>query len=121
MREELQEIKRYIYEDGHISDSEVKLLRDVFSRYGVGEDEARLLLDLNSVLSGEDHVPAFDDLFVETIVAYLIENAAVSEQKWAWLEEQVFSDSDVNASERKILATLAERGIGLPASLMAHL
>jgi hypothetical protein len=121
MREELQEIKRHIYEDGSVSDGEVKLLRDVFRRYGAGEEEARLLLDLNTILDGVTHIAAFDELFVETVTGYVVEAGAVTADKWAWLAGHILRDGTVNALERKLLAALAAQGIALPATLAANL
>ena len=48
MRKELQDLKIHIYEDGKIDDKEVEILRSVLAHYGLGEEEARLLMDLNT-------------------------------------------------------------------------
>ncbi|CAA7615257.1 hypothetical protein [Magnetospirillum sp. UT-4] len=112
MREELSDLKRHIYEDGSISDGEVKLLKDVFARYGLGEDEAGLLLDLNTVLSGEDHAASFEALFIDSLVAYLSEG-----ERWDWLRSRLLKDGTVDALERRMLAACRDKGLALPADL----
>lgn len=120
MREELQEIKRSIYEDGTIAESEVTLLQGVFARYGLGEEEIALLLDLNSVLSGHAHAAAFDQLFIDSVVAFMAAPGDL-EARMSWLHARLMKDGIVDELERKALAACAERGIAMSEALRALL
>lgn len=116
MRQELQDIKRHIYEDGTISDSEVTMLEGIMERWGVGEEEVRLLIDLNNVLSGEEHAPRFNALYVERIAGFMLDGgSSISSEKWDWLKENMLKDSQIDALEKRLLAELRGRVDILPA------
>lgn len=118
MRQELQEIKRHIYEDGSIAEGEVRLLSDLLARYGLGQDEMELLLDLNTILSGEPHPESFDTLFVDSLVKFMGEGG---EGRWDWLKSRLFKDGALDALERRALAACAAQGMPVPEEMRAHL
>ncbi len=120
MRHELQEIKVHIYEDGSISDAELRLLRGLFAG-GFGEEEAALLLDLNNVLSGEDLPDAFADLFVEMLSGYVVVGDAVDAGRWEWMRSTMLNDNTIDSIENRLLGEIAARAKDLPESLAQYL
>jgi hypothetical protein len=116
MREELQDLKQHIYEDGVISEDEVDLLKAAFARYGLGEEEVGLLLDLNTVLSGETHVAAFDQLVIDSVVAFMTAPGDLS-LRMIWLQAKLFRDGTVDGLERKVLDACTAAGVALSPEL----
>lgn len=115
MRKELQDLKIHIYEDGKIDDKEVEILRSVLAHYGLGEEEARLLMDLNTILYDHERHPSFDDLLVESITNYVLDDDKVlTREKLDWLNWNVFKDARVDGNERRIFASLEETACNAP-------
>lgn len=115
MRPELQELKVHIYKDGRIEEREVIVLRNVLAHYGLGENEARLLLDLNTVLTNHYRHPSFDDLLVESLTDYVLDDEmALSGDKLDWLMKNVFKDSRIDATERRLLNAINDKASSTP-------
>lgn len=122
MRSELQAIKMHVYEDGTIDQAEVKMLRGIVGADNPGEEEVRLLLDLNTVLSGADMDPAFVDLLVEATVSFVLDSdGTISDDKMAWLEGNISKDGKTDANEIRILREIETRAGRLPDRLAALL
>jgi len=116
VRSELQAIKMHVYEDGKIDQSEISMLRGIVDAEQPGEEEVRLLLDLNTVLSGADNDPGFAELLVEATLKYVLDDDnAVSDDKLAWLETVIAKDGKTDANEMRILHALQEKADRLPA------
>ena len=114
MDELIAEIKMTVFESGVIDDSALALIKNFIVRYGVTEETARLLLDLNNVLSGT-HNPNFDDFFVSTIVQFMLGTGAlISDEKWLWLKNNFLKDGIIDALERNVLLKLATLAPPLP-------
>lgn len=121
MREELQNLKKYIYEDGWISDKEVAVLRRLMVD-GTDRDEAELLLDINTVLS--DMVPypqEFSRLFIEALTAYAVgKDGLIAPDTWEWLKVHILEDDRVDRLERRLLDAIAARATRLPGDFGAY-
>lgn len=121
MRDELQQLKKYIYEDGWISANEVSVLRRLFID-GADRDEAELLLDLNTVLS--DMVPypqEFSDLFVKALTAYVVgADGLIAPEVWEWLKDGILKDNRVDRLERRLLDAIAASAKRLPGDFGAY-
>ncbi|TAN44168.1 MAG: hypothetical protein EPN26_16950 [Rhodospirillales bacterium] len=120
MRQELQDLKEHIYQDGEISESEVKLLGDYF-KAKFDEEEARLLLNLNNILSGGEMAASFADLYVNSLAGYVVKDGRISDAHWAWLYQELHDDHQVDAIEKRLLAEIASRLKEVPASMAALL
>lgn len=118
MRQELQEIKQAIYEDGDISAAEVKMLKDVFAA-GFGEEEAELLLDLNHVLSGHGLAPEFADLYVDCLSGWAVDNGTLPAGRWAWIKGHILRDAVIDGIEAKLLERIRTMVSSLPADFPA--
>ncbi|PCI41790.1 MAG: hypothetical protein COB46_02400 [Rhodospirillaceae bacterium] len=115
MRQELQDLKVEIYQDGVVDAREVKTLRTVLRLYGLGEQEARLLLDLNNVLSNHDRHSDFDKLLVESITDYVLDDDKVlSDEKLNWLNENFFKDDRIDQNEKDIIETIDKTAKTMP-------
>ncbi len=122
MRSELQAIKMHVYEDGTIDQAEVKMLRGIVGADNPGEEEVRLLLDLNTVLSGADMDPEFVDLLVEATVSFVLESdGTISDDNMAWLEGNISKDGKTDANEIRILREIEAKAGRLPDRLAALL
>lgn len=122
MRSELQAIKMHVYEDGAIDQSEVKMLRGIVDAETPGEEEVRLLLDLNTVLSGGDMDPAFADLLVDATVTFVLDDdGGIADEKLDWLEKNISKDGKTDANEARILRELEAKTGQLPDRLAALL
>ena len=122
MRSELQAIKMHVYEDGAIDQSEVKMLRGIVDAETPGEEEVRLLLDLNTVLSGGDMDPAFADLLVDATVTFVLDDdGGIADEKLDWLEKNISKDGKADANEARILRELEAKTGQLPDRLAALL
>ncbi|MGE4220163.1 MAG: hypothetical protein AB7G39_12000 [Alphaproteobacteria bacterium] len=121
MREELQQLKKYIYEDGWISANEVAVLRRLFTD-GADRDEADLLMDLNTILS--DMVPypqEFSDLYIKALTAYVIgKDGLIAPDTWEWLKTNILKDNRVDRLERRLLDAIAARAQRLPGDFSAY-
>jgi hypothetical protein len=119
MNEYLKDLKLSVYEDGNIDEREVKMLRDILSQ-GIGEDEAEVLLDLNTVLSGFEHPASFETLFVEALTGFVLGGGtAVTAEKWAWLKGHVLRDGSVDGLERRLLENIHAAAATVPDELAA--
>ncbi|MBI5163627.1 MAG: hypothetical protein HY985_06975 [Magnetospirillum sp.] len=122
MRQELRDLKMHIYEDGEIDEAEVRLLVGVFAASGIGEEEARLLFDLNTMVSGHTVPESFEQLFIAGISAFAIDaDGIVTAERWAWLKDNLFKDDAVDALERRLLRAIAARATSVPEELSAQL
>ena len=93
----------HVYEDGAIDQSEVKMLRGIVDAETPGEEEVRLLLDLNTVLSGGDMDPAFADLLVDATVTFVLDDdGGIADEKLDWLEKNISKDGKTDANEARI-------------------
>ncbi|ARJ65093.1 hypothetical protein WV31_05150 [Magnetospirillum sp. ME-1] len=115
MEHMLADIKRSIYEDGEVSEAEVRLLADVLARYGVTEQTVGVLLDLNTIMSGARYPDSFVALFVQTIAGFVMDSGgAVSEDKWRWLQNSLLKDSVIDDLEMALLDHIRNRATSLP-------
>jgi len=115
VRSELQQIKMHVYEDGKIDESEINMLRGVVGAEVPAEDEVRLLLDLNNVLSGSDMAPGFAELMVEATVKFVLDDSgALSDEKLDWLIANITKDGKTDANEMLILKAIGEKANAVP-------
>lgn len=115
MRQELGDLKVVIYEDGEIDRKEVDLLKSLIKPETVKEEEARFLVDLNNVLSGQPRPAAFDEFYILVVSGYVFEGKDyLSNEKWEWLERQLLKDGVVDPLERSLLEEIDSRATSAP-------
>ena len=115
MRQELKDLKAHIYDDGSISEAEVALLKSMFAAYGFGDDEARLLLDLNNILSGTEYPGSFEDLFIEALSGYMVRgDGQLDTAHWNWLTERLLQDGAIDDLERRLILRVVEQAKNPP-------
>ncbi|MGE5505447.1 MAG: hypothetical protein ACM31L_13580 [Actinomycetota bacterium] len=121
MNEYLRDLKQCVYEDGEIDEREVKTLRDVLAT-GVGEEEAELLLDLNTILTGSTYPESFEALFVDVLTRFAMDGGtALTAAKWDWLKGHLLRDNIVDELERKVLASIRAAAAEVPDELVKML
>jgi hypothetical protein len=117
MEELMRELKMAIFDRGAVTEKEVALMRSFIAREGLNECTARMLLDINNVLSGEHH-ESFDELYMGALLAFLLGDGSVmSEERWGWLRENLLKDGIVDALERRLLETLCRVMTEIPAEM----
>ena len=115
MRSELQQIKMHVYEDGKIDEQEIRMLRGVVDAETPDEEEVRLLLELNNVLSGAGVEPGFAELLVYATVTFVLDDAGVlSDEKLDWLTTNIRKDGKTDANEMLILRAIQEKATRTP-------
>ena len=122
MDQVLHDIKVSIYEDGVISESEVRLLADVIARYGATDETMEVLLDLNTILSGSDYPSSFLALFIDAVASYVVdESGAIGDQKWLWLKQALLKDGIIDDLEACLLTALRQRTRQMPSDMAAFI
>lgn len=118
MNEEYEHLKRDIYEDGIVDDTEVQFLRGLIEKSNYGEDEVQLLLDLNNVLEGESLNPLFVDLLVEAVSTFVVDpSGSIPDEKVSWLKDHLLKDGQVDENERRIIKEISRKAASLPQAL----
>ena len=118
----LSELKKSLLADGVIDAEEVKQLDALLYADGVIEkEEAEFMFELSDAVSGKDNAPEWEDLFVKVICSFLLEDEAtpgeIDSEEAEWLYNKVKGDGQVDALERKLLATIKEKAKSFPAKL----
>ena len=121
MEQLMNEIKMAIYDRGAITEKEVALMRSFIAREGLNECTARLLLDINNILSDEHH-ESFKDLYVSALTGFLLsDGSTMSDEKWRWLRENLLKDGIIDALERQLLTSLRQVMSSIPPEMEAFI
>ena len=114
MEQLMNEIKMAIFDRGAVTEKEVDLMRAFVAREGLNECTARLLLDINNILSGEHH-ESFEKLYLGALLSFLLaDGSTMSDERWQWLRENILKDGIVDALERRLLETLCRVMTSIP-------
>jgi len=119
---DLKKMKADILADGVIDAGEVTALRTVLYADGsVDKEEAEMLFELNDAVSGKNNHSSWNDLFIEAITSYLLEDknspGVIDADEAIWLKAKVQGDGELDALERRLLEHLKSKAKEFPASL----
>ncbi len=123
MISELAALVVAILEDGVIDEAEVEQLRALLLADGViDREEADALFELNDATSGKDNHASWNEFFVTSLVAHVLEDdespGVVDEDEGAYLKGKIYGDGEVDANERALIKALKESATGvIPTSL----
>lgn len=114
--------KEKILADGEIDEAEVKELKSaLFADGKIDREEADFLFDLNNAVSGKNNHESWEELFIQAISGYLLDddNSAgeIDAAEAEWLYGKLSEDGHVDTIERKLLLHLRERSGNFPAHL----
>jgi len=115
----LSELKKSILADGVIDKDEVKQLQEVLYADGViDKEEAEFLFELNDAVSGKDNDPAWEELFVNAISAFLLEDETspgeIDDEEAKWLLAKIQGDGQLDQIEKALLANLKAKAKTFP-------
>ena len=115
----LSELKKSILADGVIDKDEVKQLQEVLYADGViDKEEAEFLFELNDAVSGKDNDPAWEELFINAISAFLLEDETspgeIDDEEAKWLLAKIQGDGQLDQIEKALLANLKAKAKTFP-------
>jgi len=122
MNKELSKLKQDVTADGIIDAAEVTRIREVIYRDGViDKKEAEFLFELNDVCSGAKNHASWQDLFIEAITSFLLEDEIspdiIDSSEAKWLLSKVQADGKIDKVEAALLKNLLKKAKVMPDSL----
>lgn len=119
----LKLLKKSILADGVIDEQEVKQLREVLYADGlIDKEEAEFLFELNDAVSGKENHPSWEELFIEAISSFLLEDekspGVIDEDEAKWLLSKIQGDGKLDNIELSLLRNLKSKSKQLPQSLL---
>jgi uncharacterized membrane protein YqhA len=116
---DLQEIKKIIFADGQINDEDIAQLRNaIFEEEGITKAKADLLFKMKDTISSKKLTKEFQNLFIETISAFLLEDdespGEIDESEAKWLRAKIQQKGIVDKLDKKLLANLKKKSINFP-------
>lgn len=104
----LQDLRDSVIADGVVDADEVATLRtELYADGVIDQDEAVTLFEINNAVSGNANDPAWDDLFVQAITDFVLQDdetpGVVDDGEARFLNEQIASDGQVDDLERRLL------------------
>lgn len=122
----LQQLKQEILQDGVIDQNEVQELETVLYADGViDKEEADFLFDLNDSVSGKANHRSWEQLFVNAITSFLLEDETspgeIDESEANWLYEKLHGDGVIDNVEMALLKNLKAKAKVMPENLQSLL
>lgn len=117
--EKLQELKRAIVSDGHLSVQDVELLRSsLFNEEGMTKEKANFLFNLKDTISKEHLISEFKELFVEAISVFLLEDeespGEIDDSEAKWLRAKIQTKGYQDNVDISLLDNLRKKSINYP-------
>lgn len=117
--EKLQELKRAIVSDGHLSVQDVELLRSsLFNEDGMTKEKANFLFNLKDTISKEHLISEFKELFVEAISVFLLEDeespGEIDDSEAKWLRAKIQTKGYQDNVDISLLDNLRKKSINYP-------
>ena len=115
----LRELRDRVIEDGAIDTDETTEIRGViFADDLIELDEAVMLFEINNAVSGNpDNDPSWDDLFVEAITEYVLQDedtpGTVDDEEADFLIDQIDSDGALDDLEVRLLNNIEARATSI--------
>ncbi len=113
-----------VIEDGKVDDDEVVQIREnVYADTVIDTEEATGLFEINNAVSGNpDNSPLWDDLFVEAITDFVLQDdvspGVVDSDEAQFLIEQIGLDGQVDAVETRLLANIQAEATSIDQTLV---
>ena len=124
----LAALNQAVLEDGVVDKAEVQMIRQVIYGSGgaggerVDRKEADFIFDLNDATTGKANDPAWNELFVEAITSYVLEDeespGEVDESEADWLVERIEGDQQIDANEKALLENIKSKASSIPDRLV---
>ena len=118
----LEQLKTEILADGIIDSEEVKEIKEVIYADGViDNEEAEFLFELNDAVSGKANDASWEQLFIEAISSFLLEDekspGEIDSDEAEWLYNKIQGDGQIDDTEKNLLLALKEKATSFPSKL----
>ncbi len=118
----LEQLKNELLADGIIDANEVKELKEALYADGkIDSEEAELLFELNNAVSGKENDSSWENLFIDAITNYLLEDenspGEIDETEANWLFEKINGDGQIDGIEKNLLLNLKQKAKSFPSNL----
>lgn len=122
----LVELKNALLADGIIDAEEVKTIKDVIYEDGkIDKEEADFLFELNDAVSGHQNSPEWDELFVNAITSFMLEDEIspneIDDEEAEYLYNKINGDGQVDGVEKALLLNLKSKLKNFPTKLASLL
>lgn len=116
--DKLNELKKQLIADGHLSADDVARLRTAIFEGELNTDTGDFIYSLKDTMSKGHVAPEFKDLFVDTICAILLEDhnspGEIDESEAKWLRAKIQNNGTLDAYDKAVLKELRQRSINYP-------
>ncbi|MDR1881843.1 MAG: YqhA family protein [Prevotella sp.] len=118
----LNELKKFIFSDGEISEDDVKQLRKaIFANGGINREKAEFLFEIKDSVSRKKMHKDLENLFVEAITSFLLEDdespGEIDDGEAKWLRAKIQYKGAADNIDKKLLAALQKKSINFPEML----
>lgn len=123
----LQDLRDRVIADGAVDSGEVADIRaEIYDDNLIATDEATMLFEINNAVTGNpDNDPAWDDLFVEAITEYVLQDEEtpgnVDDEEANFLIAQIGADEDIDPLEERLLYNIEDRASIISPVLLDYL
>ena len=122
----LDELKKDLLSDGIIDVEEVETIkRKIYEDGKIDREEANFLFELNDAVTGKDNAPEWKELFIDAITAYVLEDEmspdVIDEDEADYLYEQINGDGQIDDTERALLENIKAKAKNFPEKLASLL
>lgn len=97
----------------------------MFADGQIDQEEADFLFELNNAVSGNENDESWNQLFVEAIAGYLLNDESspneIDEAEASWLLEKLQGDGQIDKTEQALLKQIATQATAMPESLRAFI
>lgn len=119
----LRELVTRVIEDGVVDTEEVTEIRGViYADTVIDTDEATALFEINNAVTGNDNAPEWDDLFVEALTDYVLQDevspGSVDSEEAAFLIDQIGADGQTDALETRLLENIQAKATSIDPALV---
>lgn len=116
---ELEDLKRKIYKDGVITNSEIPIIREYLdSSDDPDKIKGNFLFDLKNNYSKGNLPPEFKRIFVDYISAYLLDDeespGEIDEDEAKWIRGKIQYNGKIDEYDKALLVNLKQKSINFP-------
>jgi len=116
--EKIHKYKKQIIADGHLTDQEVKGLRELLFEDEITKEKGNFLFELKDLVAEKKRTPSFEKLFVDTISVLLLEDEVspgeIDDNEAKWLRAKLQHKGFIDKLDRELLENLRKKSINFP-------
>ena len=117
--DDLIKLKKEIFANGIIDDTDVNELRDfLFAGEGINKEKANFLFEIKDTVSKSKFTKSLERLFIEAISSFLLDDdispGEIDENEAKWLRAKIQNKGYADRIDKKLLANLLKTSINFP-------